>query len=160
MVTQELISYIDTNWRTIPQRWGRAIEGFSMGAMGASHYGALHPGIYCSTNIMAIPGVDDNLLDWQVNKNKILANDLQVRVAVGDDDQSTYESTVAFHNGLTALNIPHTYEVAPGVPHIFGKLYNVVGVESLQFHAKCFVDHQGSVERTFLPVLQYQFIPK
>jgi enterochelin esterase-like enzyme len=160
MVTQELVSYIDTHWRTIPHRWGRAIEGFSMGGMGASHYGALHPGTYCSTNIMAIPGVEDNLQDWQANRKAILANDLAVQLAVGDDDNDAYDSTNALHDGLVMLDIPHTTEIATGVGHVFGELYNVVGVKSLQFHAKCFMEHQESIERIFLPVLQRQFIPK
>jgi enterochelin esterase-like enzyme len=159
MVTEELIAHIDQNWRTIANRSGRAIEGFSMGGMGANRYGARHPDLYCSTIIMAAPDVSPLELDWQENKEAILENELDVRLAVGGEDDQVVPMT-ALDSALTTLGIPHEFEIVPGVPHDFGTLYNEVGIEGLQFHAACFernrtpVDEEDPLpEKIFMPFL-------
>jgi enterochelin esterase-like enzyme len=159
MITQELINYIDANWRTIPNRSGRAIEGFSMGGMGASQYSAKHPNLYCSTNIMSAPFGDELILDWENNEQEILDSDLQVHLEAGSKD-SQLNSMTTLHEGLTTLEIPHQFKIVQGIRHNFGELYNQIGIESLQFHGKCFEEYVPSpFHRVFLPIVRRRYIP-
>jgi len=48
-ITQDLITYIDSTYNTIPDREFRGIMGFSMGGFGAFMIGLKHPDIYCGT---------------------------------------------------------------------------------------------------------------
>jgi len=45
-ITQELVEYIDTNYRTIPHNLSRGISGHSMGGYGAMKLAMKHPEIY------------------------------------------------------------------------------------------------------------------
>lgn len=138
MVTQELIAHIDSNWRTIPARYGRAIEGFSMGALGASQYAARNSDLYCSTIIMSIPDAEAQISYWQDNYETIQANQLMTRIIVGEEDGCCYDSTVQFHNDLQGIEISHEFETYPSIIHYFGDLYEQSGIEGLQFHTDCF----------------------
>lgn len=44
--TQEVVSYIDGNYRTVPQRWARGVAGFSMGGYGAVNLAMKRPDLY------------------------------------------------------------------------------------------------------------------
>ncbi len=44
----DLIGHVDENFRTIPRREGRAINGLSMGGYGALMLGLRHPDLFCS----------------------------------------------------------------------------------------------------------------
>lgn len=44
--TQELVSWVDQRYRTIPNRAGRAIVGISQGGFGSMSYAARHPDLY------------------------------------------------------------------------------------------------------------------
>jgi putative tributyrin esterase len=45
---KELIGHVDSTYRTIPDREGRAINGLSMGGYGALMLGLRHPDLFCS----------------------------------------------------------------------------------------------------------------
>ncbi|MCA9945439.1 MAG: hypothetical protein KC449_18275 [Anaerolineales bacterium] len=137
LVTQEMIQAIDGNWRTIPNRNGRSLAGFSLGAAGAMRYAAQHPDLYCNTMPMAESGVDDAATLWEQNQTAVLETGLEVALAVGEDDMRAMTATTAVDQLLTDLNIPHQLQIAPGVPHNFGQLYNAIGLWALQFHANC-----------------------
>ncbi|MCF8226255.1 MAG: hypothetical protein K9J30_10290 [Bacteroidales bacterium] len=47
-VCVDVINYVDEQYRTIPSRKGRAINGISMGANGAISMGLSHPDLFCS----------------------------------------------------------------------------------------------------------------
>ena len=47
-LVKDLIGHIDTNYRTIASREGRAINGLSMGGYGALVIGLKHPDLFCS----------------------------------------------------------------------------------------------------------------
>lgn len=159
MITRELVEYVDTHWRTIPDRTGRAIEGFSMGGMGASRYAARHPDIYCSTIIMAAPGVDPLIEDWKNNREAILENDLKVRLVVGSEDDQLDPMT-GLHEDLNSLEVPHDFEIVPAVGHDLGALYNAVGVVGLQFHGSCFQDLPPvETHHIFLPGIIRHYVP-
>ena len=54
-VVEELVSYIDANYRTIANRDSRGICGFSMGGFGAFNLAFRHPDVYCCVLSMS-PG--------------------------------------------------------------------------------------------------------
>jgi S-formylglutathione hydrolase FrmB len=45
-ITKDLVGFIDTTYRTIPAREGRAIAGLSMGGFGALQLGMRHPDLF------------------------------------------------------------------------------------------------------------------
>ena len=45
-LSKELIDYVDSHYRTLPQRESRGIAGCSMGADGAAHLGLKYPDVY------------------------------------------------------------------------------------------------------------------
>lgn len=137
LVTQELIQAVDSHWRTIPNRSGRSLAGFSLGAAGAMRYAALHPDLYCNTMPMAESGVDDAASLWQQNATAVVESGLEVALVVGEEDTRAVNASTAVDLLLTELNIPHQLRVVPDVPHNFGQLYNQVGIWALQFHAAC-----------------------
>jgi len=163
MITQELVAHVDSNWRTIPQRYGRAIEGFSMGAIGASRYAARNSTLYCSTIIMSIPGTEPQIIYWKDNYENIVTNHLMTRVIVGEEDGCCYDSTVQFHNDLADIEIFHEFEIYPSIIHYFGDLYEQSGIEGLQFHSDCFRGASPpprDLNNAHLPILLKPFQPK
>ena len=163
MITQELTTYIDSNWRTIPNRTGRAIEGFSMGAMGASRYAARNSDLFCSSIIMSLPDADSQINFWQDNRQQILDDQLMTRLIVGEEDGCCYDSTIQFHNDLLSIEIPHEFETYPNIIHYVGDLYNQAGVEGLQFHANCFENGNHpppALNNVFLPTIHRRYRPE
>jgi len=65
-MTKDLIPYIDSHFRTVAAREGRAINGISMGGYSALTLGLRHPDLFCS-----ISG-HSGLLDWARGFAKIL----------------------------------------------------------------------------------------
>ena len=159
MVTDELINHIDTNWRTIPNRTGRAIEGFSMGGMGASRYASRHADLYCSTIIMAAPHVEELIPDWEQNRREIIRKDLNVRLVVGNEDRQL-EPMQVLHRSLNSQVISHQFDIVSDVGHNVGELYNRAGIEGLRFHAECF-DTSDPIQLypVYLPNVTRFYIP-
>lgn len=52
-VTRDLIGYVDSHYRTVASREGRAISGMSMGGYGALTLGFLNPDLFCSVSSIA-----------------------------------------------------------------------------------------------------------
>lgn len=159
MITEELINHIDTNWRTIPNRTGRAIEGFSMGGMGASRYASRHADLYCSTIIISAPHVEELIPDWEQNRREIIKTDLNIRLVVGSDDKQL-EPMQILHGSLNSQIISNQFDIIPGVGHNVGELYNHVGIEGLRFHADCF-DNSDRIRYNpyYLPSIARFYIP-
>ena len=53
VIVDDLIPHIDATYRTIANREGRAIEGFSMGGFGAAHLGFKYPDLFGVVSILA-----------------------------------------------------------------------------------------------------------
>jgi endo-1,4-beta-xylanase len=53
VIMKDLIPHIDATYRTIADRKGRAIEGFSMGGFGAGHLGFKYPEVFGVVSILA-----------------------------------------------------------------------------------------------------------
>src|SRR5262249_26066726 len=68
----ELIPFIDANYRTQASRDGRAIMGFSGGGQGALRLAFKYPALFSSVEGMSI-AVDDNASNVAVNEPQLLA---------------------------------------------------------------------------------------
>jgi len=53
VVVKELVPHIDATFRTMAQRKGRIIEGFSMGGYGAARLGFKYPDVFAGVSILA-----------------------------------------------------------------------------------------------------------
>jgi putative tributyrin esterase len=77
-ITKELVSFIDTTYRTIPTREGRAIAGLSMGGFGALQLGLRHAELFAAA--VSHSGIDALLYAGPVpyEKGKVtLASDVK-----------------------------------------------------------------------------------
>lgn len=134
-ISNELVNYIDANYKTINDRAGRAITGLSMGGHGALYLGIRHKNVYGAVGSTS-GGVDilpfpDNwdikkvlgdtvccLANWQRNTVINVADDLKngdlkliIDCGVGD---FFLEVNRRFHQKLLSMNIDHDYTERPG----------------------------------------------
>ena len=60
VLIKDMIPFIDSNFRTIASREGRALEGFSMGGRGALMLAFKHPELFCAASSVA-----GAVVDWE-----------------------------------------------------------------------------------------------
>jgi enterochelin esterase-like enzyme len=51
--TRDLVAHVDTTYRTLPTREGRAVGGYSMGGWGAMRYALAHPDLYRASIVLS-----------------------------------------------------------------------------------------------------------
>jgi len=127
----DVVSYVDTNYRTIRNRASRAIGGFSFGGQAALSLGLLHPEVFAivgahspsfrgADNTIAAIGADRNWFNqydpiWLVqNTNTAKELTLWMDVALSDDKvrncgTGSDRCAEAFHALLVAKGIPHEW---------------------------------------------------
>jgi endo-1,4-beta-xylanase len=132
-IIEEVIPYVDKNFRTIPERAFRAIEGFSMGGYGAAMLGAKHPELFGAIveysgalaewpDMLAAPKremFNDEFANfkpfsaWELSKqNSGKLAQVEYLIVVGDQDQE-YRNNVRFHEFLTSIGVKHQFVVLP-----------------------------------------------
>jgi len=141
ILTEELIPHIDGSYRTISDRGGRGIEGFSMGGYGAAFLGIKYHELFSSVSILAgalhTPetfrerrrAIFDNVFSgdaeyanarspWTVLKDNADAvrGKSSVRIFVGADD-GLLGWNRNYHTQLDELGIEHEWGVVPNSPH-------------------------------------------
>ena len=111
-IKEDIIPYVDSHFRTIPDREHRTVGGFSMGSIVSSNCFLTHPDLF--GGLYVIPGLaresEQSIAQWE-NVKKYGKS--VIYVSTGDDDTG-YEGCVAMHNLLDKLSIPHTFSVTPG----------------------------------------------
>ncbi len=127
-IWQDLVSYIDANYRTIPRRESRAIGGLSAGGQAALMFGYTHPERFGvvgahSPSFRHADGVvaffgDQNYFnqydpEWLV-QNTQTWRELTLWIDVGDHDDQWGQAIVAYHNLLVALRVPHEWHLFYG----------------------------------------------
>jgi enterochelin esterase-like enzyme len=162
LVIKELIPCIDSGYRTIAKKEGRAIEGFSMGGQGALLLAVKFPETFSSVIgygaglangrelQMELPSVfqqmhnndiqqfDDNSAWAWVRRNAAkLRTGTAISLTLGDKDQHL-ERNRHMHALLNELKIPHLYNELPGVGHDMVRVYHDIGLEGFVFHAQHF----------------------
>ncbi len=132
----EFIPYIDANYRTIAERKGRCIEGFSMGGRGSTRLAVKYPEMFCSLFCQAgnVPPLleiyddadpdtrgslllgadranweeDDVYAVTEKNLDRIKGK-LRIQIACGTTDTGHIVTIRRFHQHLLDLGIDHTY---------------------------------------------------
>ncbi|MCF0053550.1 esterase family protein [Dyadobacter sp. LJ53] len=134
-VSKELVSFIDSKYKTIKDRTGRGITGLSMGGHGALYLAFRHQDIFGAAGSMS-GGADirpfPNNWDmakklgkyaeqperWESNTvinmlHLLTPNSLAIMIDCGVDD-FFYGVNEKLHEQLIYRNIPHDYLVRPG----------------------------------------------
>ncbi len=131
---QDVVQYIDANYRTIPDARHRAIGGLSMGADGAIQLAMNYPDTFGSVGIHS-----PTLRDYQDTTSYVSffgdetyfnahdpvhlaqrypdrARAFTLWLDVGANDTDWHDSTTAYHYLLTQLNVPHVWHGGwPGI---------------------------------------------
>ncbi len=145
----ELRAFIRQQFRAGMSAKTTAIQGHSRGSRGAIHYALKYPTRFSSAVANAF--VSDYALPElkqiaQQNQQHIRSQGIPLRISIGDRDEFAINmgrrASPVIHQYLNHLNIPHDYEVFPGVNHRFVQLWNTRqknglpnGLAELQFHA-------------------------
>ena len=156
---KELIPHIDRTYRTIANRSGRALEGFSQGGRATMRLALRYPELFCSAaaggggyetekRISQEDGYENPKLRFGDGDN---AWDLARAYAAGDSpkvrwmiyvgtDGFNYKNNLEYMRFLKSQDIPHQKAIAPDAPHSAKKVYEKVGLQIMRFHAKNFVE--------------------
>lgn len=154
---KELIPHIDATYRTIADRKGRAIEGFSQGGRGTTRIMFKHPSLFCSAapggaghatekriseengrenaNLVFVKG--DNTYDLARKYAQRPQPELRILIHVGTKGFN-YQNNLAYMEFLKSLNIPFEQLIVPDVPHSAMQIYEQDGLKIMQFHADNF----------------------
>ena len=141
VIIDELIPHVDTNYRTIANRSGRAIEGFSMGGYGAAFLGVKYRELFSSVSILAgalhtpetfrerRQAIYENVFSsdgeyaarrspWTVIRENAgaIRDHSKMRVFVGAED-GLLEWNRNYHELLDELGIEHDWGIVPDSPH-------------------------------------------
>ncbi|MGC1461273.1 MAG: alpha/beta hydrolase-fold protein [Terracidiphilus sp.] len=145
VIIKDLIPNVDANYRTIPRRGARALEGLSMGGYGAFHFGFKFPEMFSMISGMCTgvsaphatprqntPGRVETAYDLANNPFILAETNLaaikgrfKIRSVVGTDD-FTLEANKAFDARLTELGIPHEFKIVPHVSHGYKEYYEIL----------------------------------
>ncbi len=158
-VINELIPFIDANYRTIAAREGRAIDGFSMGGFGALHFAFKYPELFSSVtayggalltyDTLSARDKRENFGDsreyfnehnpwaWAEKNATKIREMVKVRMVIGTKDW-LYPRNVEFKAHLDKLKIPVSYQEVEDEEHCTKCLYEKAGLESLKLMEKAF----------------------
>ncbi len=155
----ELIVHVDATYRTIADRSGRAVEGYSQGGRGTARYLFKYPYLFCSAapldgghgnelRISQNAGVESDTVTivpatnntWDLAREFAAAPHPPLPILVVTSDQSfNYEPNQQWSAHLTELGIDHEFVVVEGVGHNSRLTYEKLGPRIMQFHARNFV---------------------
>lgn len=152
-ISKELVEYVDSNYKTISNRNGRAITGLSMGGHGALYISFKHQDVFGAAGSMSggvdfrpFPnnwGIKDHIGSMSENKdiwdeNSVInmvyllnGNYLAIIVDCGTDD-FFFDVNKALHEKLLYFNIPHDFISRPG-KHNWDYWNNAIGYQALFF---------------------------
>ncbi len=159
---KELIPHIDATYRTIAERKGRGLEGFSQGGRGTARLMFRYPELFCS----AAPGGGGHATEKKISENngaesdklKFSAGDntwdlargyaasrdgktakrrLRILVYVGSEGFN-YENNLQWMEHLTSLKIEHQKLIVPRAKHSAMEIYQKQGLDIMKFHAANF----------------------
>ncbi|MFM8469875.1 MAG: alpha/beta hydrolase [Limisphaerales bacterium] len=160
---KELMPHIDATYRTIADRRGRCIEGFSMGGRGSTHLAMRHPQLFCSLfnqagNVYHAAELAKTVSpsEWPVNYlgtdvAHLLANDpfanltknltaikanLRIQVACGTADDGHLPTVREYHAALTKAGVEHTYWEVEGLGHNQRKMIEGRRATWFDFHVE------------------------
>ncbi|HVJ13954.1 MAG TPA: alpha/beta hydrolase-fold protein [Polyangiaceae bacterium] len=151
MLIDDLVPHVDAAYRTLAERGGRMLMGFSMGGFGALKFAAKYPERFGAVVAYGAPRLDASLgmrgpdaaifsnvfggdaakfeentpaYLFRKNLQRVQSSGLAIRLVGGSDD-GTRHSVQKLHEVLGELGIQHEYEVLPGVRHVVAQYYDV-----------------------------------
>ncbi len=154
---KELIPHVDRTYRTIAERRGRAIEGFSQGGRGTTRIMFKYPHLFVS----AAPGGAGHATEKRISENNGRESEdlkfargynsydlarayvqmpkpsLNIMIHVGTKGFN-YENNLEYMSFLDTLGIKYWKMIVPDVEHSAKKIYEAAGVELMKFHARNF----------------------
>ena len=152
-VAREVVAFVDTTYRTIPERTGRAITGLSMGGHGALFLALRHPDTFGAAGSMS-GGVDltydtdaweigkklgryeEHPLRWDslsvVNLVSLRPPDSLAMIIDCGTDDFFFEINQRLHRKLLQDDVAHDYITRPG-GHTWPYWRNAVGYQLLFF---------------------------
>ena len=168
-VSKELVQHIDSHYRTITNRYMRAITGLSMGGHGAMFLAFRHPDVFWSCGTMSgcmditqHPGswhikdrlgeYDNNQRLWREHavcnlvdqvKDSALKPAQNILIDEGLKD-IFYKNNIALHNQLVEKGIDHEFIVRPGA-HTWTYWVNALDYHML-FFSKAFARGEKLIE--------------
>lgn len=147
LLIKELIPHVDQTFRTLANRGGRILEGFSMGGYGAARLGFKYPELFGAVSLLGAGPLQPDFSDapragprgrdrvfqatyggdmafYLAQSPWCLAEQNVARLQSGllirqviGDRDETLLHNRAFHQHLVTLKIPHLYRQLPGIPH-------------------------------------------
>ena len=170
VIIKDLIPHIDASYRTIPNRKGRLLDGFSMGGYGAARLGFKYPELFGAVSIMGGGPLQETLTRTPRASRKQV-DELMQEVYGGDQDyflavsprhhaaenaaaiardsrvrvvvgsrDNTFDNNLEFHEYLADLDIPHDWIVIQGVGHDPMSLLQTMGDRHWSFYREAFTD--------------------
>ncbi len=155
---EELIPHIDATYRTISDRSGRGLEGFSQGGRGTMRLALRYPDLFCSAaaggggyetekRISDSGGFESPSLRFEKEDNtwdlarayggRPTGPSVNWMIYVGSKGFN-YENNLDYMRFLSSLGIKFERLVVPGVPHSVTGIYAKAGQRIMRFHIKNF----------------------
>ncbi len=164
MLFEELIPHIDRSYRTIAERDGRIVEGFSMGGYGAARLAFKRPDLFAAASLFGAGPLQPDFHDtprvgprgrervfakvfgsdmayyreqspWRIaEKNAEKLRSGLLLRQVIGERDETLRFNRDFHRHLQKLGIPHRYHELPGIPHNPNQVLDTLGEENWIFY--------------------------
>lgn len=151
---KELIPHIDSTYRTIANKKGRGLEGFSQGGRGTARIMFKHPHLFYSASpggggyatekrISESDGKEServifakgyNTYDLAREFKKKKNQDLRILFHVGTKGFN-YENNLAYMKFMDSLEIKYEKVIAEGAEHSSAQIYEKVGLKIMKFHS-------------------------
>jgi len=158
----ELIPHIDATYRTIADRSGRGLEGFSQGGRGTMRLALRYPNLFCSAaaggggyetekRISDSGGFESPSLRFEKGDNTWDLARAYVRRRTGPrvnwmiyvgTKGFNYENNLDYMKFLSKTGIKFERLVVPGVPHSASGIYAKAGGRIIRFHINNFKNAQ------------------
>lgn len=154
VIIRDLIPHVDRTYRTIADRRGRALEGFSMGGWGALHLAFKYPEMFGAVTSVGAPFhraenfpqlgrvfsgnraayyAEDPVTRARRHPEKLAG--VRVRLLVGEKD-GNLGFTRSFDKVLGTVGVAREVRIVPGVGHNDGDLYEKLGVGVFEFYGE------------------------
>ena len=158
VIIKDLIPHIDSNYRTIPDRRSRDIEGMSMGGFGSLRLGFKYPELFGVVSALAPSitemkdepqevqenfGFDETYYlqnsPWTIVKNHAIEikGKTKIRLLVGDEDK-LLPLVTNYHHLLDSLKIEHQFEVIAGAQHRYDQIISKANFKPFLFWKDAF----------------------
>lgn len=123
MFMENLIPYVDENYRTIADRGGRIIEGFSMGGYGAARLGLTYPDVFAGFSMLGAGPVQLDFINYPHVRTPLELR-LQIFDEVYGNDHNYFVAMSPWTIGAAVVN-----ELLEGYP-----FRSVTGTDDILIH--------------------------